>query len=89
MCKKQVSVSHGSTESEIISLDAGLRMDGIPALDLWDVVIGVLHSEDTTRRSTPQDPSLSTFDLPDHRQLPTAPLSFAQQATYHFSAGFL
>ena len=36
MCKKQTSVSHSTTESEIISLDAGLRMDGIPALDLWD-----------------------------------------------------
>ena len=28
--QKQKSVSHNSTESEIISLDAGLRMDGIP-----------------------------------------------------------
>ena len=28
MCKKQTSVSHSSTESEVISLDAGLRMDG-------------------------------------------------------------
>ena len=37
MCKKQTSVSHSSTESEIISLDAGLRMNGLPALDLWDV----------------------------------------------------
>ena len=35
MCKKQTSVSHSSTEAEIISLDAGLRLDGIPALDLW------------------------------------------------------
>ena len=33
ICKKQTSVSHSSTEAEIISLDAGLRMDGIPALD--------------------------------------------------------
>ena len=40
MCKKQTCVSHSSTESEIISLDAGLRMDGIPALD---VVSQVLH----------------------------------------------
>ena len=39
MCKKQTSVSHSSTESEIISLDAGLRLDGIPALTLWDLVI--------------------------------------------------
>ena len=37
MCKKQTSVSHSSTEDEVISLDAGLRMDGIPALTLWDV----------------------------------------------------
>ena len=32
MCRKQTSVSHGSTEAAIISLDAGSRMDGIPAL---------------------------------------------------------
>ena len=43
MCKKQTSVSHNPTEAEIISLDAGLRMDGIPALDLWDLVIEVFH----------------------------------------------
>ena len=34
MCKKQTSVSRSSTEAEIISLDAGLRMDGIPTLSL-------------------------------------------------------
>ena len=45
MCKKQTAVSHSSTEAEIISLDAGLRMDGIPALTLWDSVIEVFHSE--------------------------------------------
>ena len=44
MCKKQTSVSHGSTEAEIIALNAGLRMDGIPALDLWDLIIEVFHS---------------------------------------------
>ena len=44
MCKKQTSVSHSSTEAEIISLDAGLRIDGIPALDLWDLVTEVFHS---------------------------------------------
>ena len=32
MCKKQTSVFHSSTESEVISLDAGIRMDGIPRL---------------------------------------------------------
>ena len=34
MCKKQTAVSHSLTESEIISLDAGLRLDGLPALEL-------------------------------------------------------
>ena len=42
--KKQTSVCHRSAESETISLDAGLRMDGILALDLWCVVIEVSHS---------------------------------------------
>ena len=41
MCKKQTSVSHSSTESEIVSLDAGLRLDGISALDLWDLIVCV------------------------------------------------
>ena len=40
--KKQTSVSHSSTESEIISLDARLRLDGIPTLDLWDLIVAVL-----------------------------------------------
>ena len=43
MFKKQTSVSHSSTESQIISLDAGLRLDGVPALDLWDLIVAVLH----------------------------------------------
>ena len=42
MCEKQTSVSHSSAASEIISLDAGLRLDGIPALDLWDLIVSVL-----------------------------------------------
>ena len=58
MCKKQTSVYHSSTWSEIISLDAGLRMDGITTLDLWDVVIEVLHSSNnvppTQKISTPK-----------------------------------
>ena len=42
MSKKQTSVSYSSTESEIISLDAGLRLDGIPVHNLWDLVVLVL-----------------------------------------------
>ena len=52
MCMKQTSVSHSSTASEVISLDGGLRMDDIPALDLWDVVIEVLHSSNNRKSST-------------------------------------
>ena len=50
MCMKQTAVSHSSTGSETISLDAGLRMDGSLALDLWDVVIEVLRSAHDTGR---------------------------------------
>ena len=42
MCKKQTAVSHSSTESEIFSLDTGLRLDGLPALELWDLIVSVL-----------------------------------------------
>ena len=42
MCKKQTADSHCSTESEIISLDTGLRLDGLPALELWDLIVSVL-----------------------------------------------
>ena len=51
MCKNLTSVSHSSTEAEIISLDAGLRLDGIPALDLWDLTVSVLgNTTQTTER---------------------------------------
>ena len=42
MCKKQTAVSHSSTESEIVSLDTGLRLDGLLALELWDLTVSVL-----------------------------------------------
>ena len=44
MCKEQTSVSHSSTESDFGSAHAARRMDGLPALDLWDLVVEVLHS---------------------------------------------
>ena len=44
MCKKQTAVSHSSTESEIISLDTGLRLDGLPALELWDLIVSVMEN---------------------------------------------
>ena len=41
MCKKRTAVFHSSTESEIISLDTGLRLDGLLALELWDQTVSV------------------------------------------------
>ena len=52
MCKIQTSVSHSSTEAEIIFLDSGLRMGGIPALDLWDLVVEVFHSHPNQSSNT-------------------------------------
>ena len=59
MFKKQTSVSHSSTESEIISLDAGLRLDGIPALDLWDLIVTVLHGNTNQSKQVQGDLSTS------------------------------
>ena len=53
MCTKQTPVSPCSTESEILSLDAGFRMDGIPALELWDLVTDVLHFPTTGAQRNP------------------------------------
>ena len=50
MCKKQTSVSYSSTESEIISLDAGLRLDGIPTHDQWDLIVAVLGNRNQSQK---------------------------------------
>ena len=76
MCKKQTSVSHCSTEAEVISLDARLSMDGIPALDLWDSVIEVFHSSpnQTNKTNDVREPrgNLSANPQPNMRkQIPT------------------
>ena len=62
MCKKQTSVSHSSTESDIISLDARLRLDGIPALDLWELIVSVLGNT-TQNRTERCDPLLNKREI--------------------------
>ena len=59
MYQKPTSVSHSSTESEIISLDAGLRMDGKPALDVWDLIVTVLQGN--TNQNDQVQGNLSTY----------------------------
>ena len=49
MCKKQTAVFHSNAESEIISLVAGLRMDGLPALQFWECVLESLFSKPAKR----------------------------------------
>ena len=38
--KKQSCVSHSTPEAEIVAADTAVRTVGIPALDLWDAVLG-------------------------------------------------
>jgi len=45
ICKKQGAVSHSTAEAEVISLDAGVRLEGLPALSLWSLVIDVFEPE--------------------------------------------
>ena len=67
MCKKQTSVSHSSTESEIISLDAGFRLDGIPALDLWDLIVAVLHGNTYQSNQERRDPDTNIVRVNPHK----------------------
>ena len=64
MCKKQTAVSHSSTESEIISLDTGLRLDGLPALELWDLIVSVFGnvSRVSDRSGQPDNDVISKED---------------------------
>ena len=38
--KKQTAQSHSTPESEIVAADAAVRTVGIPALDLWETILG-------------------------------------------------
>jgi len=55
MCKKQGAVSHSSSESEVISLETGVRIEGLPSLELWDLVIDVLHPTIQAGRKVKQE----------------------------------
>ena len=76
MCKKRTAVSHSSTEAEIISRDAGLRMEGIPALDLWDLVGKVFQTspKQTNKTRDPREPQGNLSANPQQnmrKQIPT------------------
>ena len=67
MCKKQTAVSHSSTESEIMSLDAGLKLDGIPALDLWDLIVAVLQGNTYQSNQERCDPCTNLVSAAPHK----------------------
>ena len=69
MCKKQTSVSHSSIESEIIFLDARLRLDGIPALNLWDLIVAFLGN--TYQSNQEQGDPYTNFVRVNPHKLPT------------------
>ena len=86
MCKKQTSVSHSSTESEIISLDTGLRLDGLPALELWDLIVSVFgnisHVSDRTGQpANGKNKSYNKIDvMQDTDSVPTSVQSANREA---------
>ena len=43
ICKRQTVVSHSFSEAEVISLDAALRMEGLPSLMLWELIVDVVE----------------------------------------------
>ena len=63
LCKKQTSFSQSSTESGIISLDAGLRLYGITALDLWDLIVAILHGNTCQSTQERWDPCTNLLEV--------------------------
>ena len=63
VCKKQTDVSHSSSEAEVISLDASLRVDGIPSLSLWDQVVEVFSPSKKGETSKPREGNHPILDL--------------------------
>ena len=53
ICKKQTVTSKSSTETEIVSLDTNLRLEGIPALLLWEQVLEVFSGHKVGRDASP------------------------------------
>ena len=80
MCKKQTSVSHSSTEAEIISIDAGLRMDCIPALTLWDLKYFIPYR---TEQMDPRESHLSSQTCITRSQSSTLTIFQRTLITFH------
>ena len=53
MCKRQTAVSHSNAESEVLSLDAGVRMDGSPALQFRECLLETFSTKPAKGNSEP------------------------------------
>ena len=63
MCKKQTSVLAQFNRIRNHFLGAGLRLDGIPALDLWELIVTVLHGNTYQRNQARRDLSMNQREV--------------------------
>ena len=76
LCKKQGAVSHSSTEAEVIALDAAMRMECLPLLVLWELVLSVFGrgaKADRPGVSSSQVPDLQEKNFPPTKWFPDFP----------------
>ncbi len=59
--KKQGAVTHSSSESEFLALDAGLRVTGIPTLILWEVIVSVFVPKKIGSSTPPVSPGKTSI----------------------------
>ena len=62
---QETTVSHSNAEKEILSLDASLRMEGKPALHMWDVK-RILQRPGAKRQFLSHSVDHLSFDMTDH-----------------------
>lgn len=98
LCKKQTAISRSSTEAELIALDTGLRLDALPTLNLWEMIIELFHPDVIAKipnNAVPGARVRSTFanellkadwvppSLPPHRGLARLLVCEDNEATIH------
>ena len=90
ICKKQGAVSHSSTEAEIIALDAGVRVEGIPCLMLWQSIVKIMSGGQPPAKKGPssqpeetprKNPVYNEFDILDNVDFVPQNLSLGAKLT--------
>ena len=75
VCKKQGAVSHSSTEAEVIALEALMRLEGIPSLNLWNQMLEMLKPGTVVR------PDDALFPFGKVPRVPLATLKVGAEST--------